>query len=103
MKFPSQQKPVVKRKTLAGLMLLGALCTGQAMAAPADLTSQKMFAEPTGVSAKEAAGLARDRVGGKLISIKPNRKQGGYNVRLLVEGGRVVKVSVDPSGRIRTP
>lgn len=63
--------------------------------------SDNYFSQPAGISRKEAARRARDATDGKVIAIKPARKgNDGYNVRLVVDGGRVVTVRVDRSGKV---
>ena len=63
--------------------------------------SDNFFSQPAGISRKEAARRARDATDGKVIAVKPDKKGGdGYNVRLVVEGGRVVTVKVDQSGKV---
>jgi len=63
--------------------------------------SDTYFSQPAGISRKEAARRARDATDGKVIAIKPVKKGSeGYNVRLVVEGGRVVTVRVDRSGKV---
>lgn len=52
-------------------------------------------------AAKQAATAARNEVGGRVISVKPQKKGQGHRVRMLVEGGRVVTVDVDGKGRVR--
>ena len=66
-----------------------------------DARTDTFFSQPTGISRKEAARRARDATDGKVIAIKPNKKgKDGYNVRLVVDGGRVVTVRVDQSGKV---
>lgn len=94
----------IRRRCLAWLVPLVLCALGtplSGMAAERDLTPQSFVPAPAAVTAKDAARLAREQVGGKLISIKPDKKLGGYTVRLLVDGGRVVKVRVDQQGRVR--
>lgn len=66
-----------------------------------DARSDNFFSQPAGISRKEAARRARDATDGKVIAIKPDKKgNDGYNVRLVVDGGRVVTVRVDQSGKV---
>jgi ribosomal protein L34 len=51
--------------------------------------------------ARRAAVAARSHVGGRVISVKPEKRNSGYRVRMLVDGGRVVTVEVDAKGRVR--
>ncbi len=54
------------------------------------------------ISAKQAAAIARKEMEGRVLSVKPMLDKGaGYRVNMLLDGGRVVTVKVDPHGRIR--
>ena len=66
----------------------------------AQTKSNNYFSDQAGVSQRQAASAARSKIGGKVISVKPEKNGKGYRVRLLVEGGRVVTVQVDPKGRV---
>lgn len=55
------------------------------------------------ISAKRAASIARRQVDGRVLAIKPQGREGGWHVRMLAEGGRVVTVTIDPQGRIQAP
>ena len=71
-----------------------------------DLTkdaSAQSFAPQSRISLKEATSIAREHVGGRVLSA--NTKQRGaqveYRVRMLVNGERVVTVTVDHNGEVR--
>ena len=66
----------------------------------AQTKANNYFSDQAGVSSRQAASAARNKVGGKVISVKPRKNGKGYRVRLLVEGGRVVTVQVDATGRV---
>lgn len=57
--------------------------------------------EQGSMQARRAAAAARSHVGGRVISVKPEKQDNGYRVRMLVDGGRVVTVNVDAKGRVR--
>ena len=61
------------------------------------------FAPQTRVSLKQATVIAREHTGGRVLSA--NTKQRGtlveYRVRMLVNGERVVTVTVDQNGEVR--
>ena len=66
-----------------------------------DARTDTFFSQPAGISRKEAARRARAATDGKVIAIKPDKQgKSGYNVRLVVDGGRVVTVRVDQSGKV---
>ncbi|MCY4565579.1 MAG: hypothetical protein OXE40_14035 [Gammaproteobacteria bacterium] len=51
---------------------------------------------------ESAAGVARRETGGRVLSVTPlDGGQQGYRIRLLLDGGRVTTVLVDPRGGIR--
>jgi len=52
----------------------------------------------TGMSAEQAASIVQRAYGGRIVSVKPSG--GGYNVRVLLDGGRVKTVQVDANGRL---
>jgi uncharacterized membrane protein YkoI len=55
--------------------------------------------QTSGMSAEQAASIVRGAYGGRVVSVKPSG--GGYNVRVLLDGGRVKTVQVDANGRMR--
>jgi uncharacterized membrane protein YkoI len=54
--------------------------------------------ETSGMSAEQAASIVRGAYGGRVVSVKPSGR--GYNVRVLLDGGRVKTVQVDANGRM---
>ena len=51
---------------------------------------------------ESAAGVARRETGGRVLSVTPlDGGHQGYRIRLLLDGGRVTTVLVDPRGGIR--
>lgn len=80
---------------LALLLGLGAL----AAPAPADaayshlaMQTRKVVDQRNQLSPQEAAARARAKYGGKVLKVK--REGGGYKVRLLLESGRVITVTI---------
>lgn len=53
-----------------------------------------------GISSGQAASIARGAYGGRVVSVQPGG-DGGYKVRLLLDGGRVKTVRVDGGGSVR--
>ena len=86
-------------------------CTGAVWAAQeqTDLPSMKpssarqSFAPTPGISLEKATSIARKHTGGRVLSASPRvRSQGTeYRVRMLVDGERVVTVTVDHRGRVQ--
>ena len=88
---------------LAGLLIV---CTGSVQAHVALLmvgaSQANNYVNDQGSSqARRAAAAARSHVGGRVISVKPEKQDNGFRVRMLVDGGRVVTVKVDAKGRVR--
>lgn len=64
---------------------------------------QDSFVAQPGINLREATAIARKHTGGKVLSANP-RQRGAvmeYRVRMLVDGERVVTVTVDDSGQVR--
>ncbi|MEM7098085.1 MAG: PepSY domain-containing protein [Pseudomonadota bacterium] len=110
----SQKRQHGPSSTLVGLGLALLLCLGQISAVHAanglptikELTqdaSNSNFAPQSRVSLKQATAIARKHTGGRVLSA--NTKQRGaqveYRVRMLVNGERVVTVTVDQAGQVR--
>jgi hypothetical protein len=91
-------------------VLLGCLVLPVA-AAPArnernDLTNpagSSSFAPAPSISLEKATSIARRHTGGRVLSTTPKQRSAGteYRVRMLVDGERVVTVTVDHKGRIK--
>lgn len=100
-------KPMKQRRFfVVSLFCLLAVFAGPQIAyaqpfAKENARSENYFNQAPGISRKEAARQARNATQGKVIAIKPISKGSrGYNVRLVVDGGRVVTVRVDQSGKV---
>ena len=85
---------------VTGVVLLSALLSPVVLAA--DGQAKRFVSEDQNdVTAREAANAARQKVDGRVISVKPQRRgERGYRVRILAEGGRVVTLSVDERGKV---
>ena len=105
MDAPRPIKPKLRHSHAALLLLLAAL------AAPASLTTAWGAERPTVVkslalqpptTAQTAAGIARRETGGRVLSVTAlEGGEGGYRIRLLLNGGRVTTVLVDARGGVR--
>ena len=110
-------------KTLTGIprILVSALLTaalaagaGSAFAQDVDLSragldaglppdaSSSYFAPAPGIGIQQATDIVRRDIGGRVLSANPRRvgQNTQYRVRVLVDGERVVTVTVDHNGRI---
>lgn len=85
------------------LALIVAVSPAQAAEDYRDITrnaANNYVTQGSKISPKRAANIARRHVDGRVLKVKPAR-DGGYQVRVLAEGGRVVTVVVDDHGRVR--
>lgn len=99
----------------AGVLLMSALLSLSVHAAePRDglssveqprngLNRGQSFAPSPGISIDKATSLARQKVGGRVLSTTPKQRGGNtiYRVRMLVDGERVITVTVDQQGRVK--
>ncbi len=95
----------------AAVVLLALSVSVPASAAPASGKQLKELSRPAGKSSfvprgitlRQATAIARRDVGGRVLSANERFRPGGveYRVRLLVDGERVVTVTVDGEGRLR--
>jgi hypothetical protein len=104
MNLPTSRRNVRHlRKLLFGALMC--LASGTLLAGPLDgiVKEANSFAPTNGVTLKKATEIARNERGGRVLSAKPYRRSGtiGYEVRLLIDGERVVNVIVDTDGRVR--
>ena len=78
-------------------------CTGIVSVARAE-TFQPNYslelAQKSGISMQRATAIVRRATGGRVVSASPT-KNGGFKVRVVLEGGRVKTVKVDRNGNIR--
>ena len=103
---------ISSRGTLrAALVSLVLSMSVQASAGPASGKQLQEISRPgagnsrvlRGISLRQATAIARRDVGGRVLSANERYRSGGveYRVRLLVDGERVVTVTVDGEGRLR--
>ena len=61
------------------------------------------FAPTPGISLEKATRIAREHTGGRVLSSTFRQRASGseYRVRMLVDGERVITVTVDHKGRIK--
>jgi hypothetical protein len=61
------------------------------------------FAPAPGISIEKATAIARKHTGGRVLSASPKTRATGtdYQIRMLVDGERVITVTVDHQGRIK--
>ncbi len=93
-------------KTSTRVIILLATVWSMGAALPAAAVVSEPFAgehyrEREGISADEAASIVRGSYGGRVVSVKASGN-GGWKVRVLLDGGRVKTVNVDSSGSIRS-
>jgi hypothetical protein len=69
----------------------------------ANPSGSSSFAPAPGISVEKATSIARRATGGRVLSATPKQRSAGteYRVRMLVDGERVVTVTVDHKGRIK--
>jgi hypothetical protein len=60
-------------------------------------------ADRAGISLEQATRIARATYGGRVVAARPTQRGGesGYQVRLVLDDGRVVNAFVDRQGRVR--
>ena len=65
--------------------------------------ASSQFAPQPGISLEQATQKARKATGGRVLSASPRQRSTGteYRVRLLVDGERVITVTVDSRGRVK--
>jgi len=81
-----------KLRIPALLLAAGLACTLPAAAAHAQKQRGDTRQEQSGLSAREAAAIAQRQHGGKVLKVQ---RQGQiYRVRLLLDNGRVITVSI---------
>lgn len=67
--------------------------------ADTDLKTCLVVAQQGSLSAQQAADIAQKKYGGRVLKIKPDGKV--YRIKLLLDSGRVIQVTVDAnSGKL---
>ncbi len=93
---------------LLPLLVLSLSTPGHAANSRADLPdvspppASNGFAPAPGISLEKATAIARKHTGGRVLSATPKQRSSGtvYRIRMLVDGERVVTVTVDERGQI---
>lgn len=94
----------MKRRARVLILLVAVSSMGAALPAVAVVSEPygaELYREREGISADEAASIVRSSYGGRVVSVKA-AGNGGWKVRVLLDGGRVKTVNVDSSGSIRS-
>ena len=87
----------VRRRLLAFL----SVCLPFAAVAAERESTQRNFAPQPSVSQNRAVNLVREEVDGRVLSVIPiEGGRRGYEVRVLLEGGRIQTIRVGPLGRV---
>ena len=88
----------VRSRLLAALLICLPLAAAPAEREPA----QRTLAPQPGVSQDRALDLVREAVDGRVLSVIPiEGGRRGYEVRVLLEGGRIQTIRVNPRGRLQ--
>lgn len=92
---------------LAGLLAQVALCIALALngalalAAPEREPSRNSFAPQPGMSINQANRLLRGQIDGRAVAVVPlDGGRRGYQVRVLLDSGRILTIRMDRNGRI---
>ena len=92
---------------LAGLMAQAALCIALALngalalAVPEREPSRNSFAPQPGMSINQANRLLRGQIDGRAVAVVPlDGGRRGYQVRVLLDSGRILTIRMDRNGRI---
>lgn len=93
----------VGRRLLRAALLCGLLASPGIPAAGDVQWASKVLAAKSAISLEEATEIVRRAYGGRVLSASPTSKNGkkGYQVRVLLDGGRVKTVFVDSNGSVR--
>ncbi len=107
--IPKTWQPGNRRDTLVllPLVLLMALAAAAnppvALSAEQASTAKRLAAQPWS-TLESAADIVRRETGGRVLSVTPlEGGHRGYRVRVLLDGGRVTTILVDPQGSSRRP
>lgn len=72
-----------------------------AVAATHEPFHYEVYRDAGGISADQAAAIVRSSFGGRVVSVK-SAGRNGWDVRVILDGGRVKTVHVDGNGSIRS-
>ena len=84
----------MRNRILVATFMALLLATGTGFVLPQQALAQqgKPAAQQAGLTPREAAARAQAQHGGRVLSV--SRKGGGYQVKLLLDSGRVITVPV---------
>jgi hypothetical protein len=93
----------VGRRLLRAVLLCALLASPVISAAGDGQRADRVLAAKSTISLEEATEIVRRAYGGRVLSASPASKNGkkGYQVRVLLDGGRVKTVFVDSNGSVR--
>ncbi len=93
----------ISRRLLRTLLLCGLITLPGVSLAGEVRWADQVLAAKSAISLEEATEIVRRAYGGRVLSASPTSKNGkkGYQVRVLLDGGRVKTVFVDSSGSVR--
>jgi hypothetical protein len=93
----------ISRRLLRTLLLCGLITLPGLSLAGEVRWADQVLAAKSAISLEEATEIVRRAYGGRVLSASPTSKNGkkGYQVRVLLDGGRVKTVFVDSSGSVR--
>ena len=84
-----------------GLLAVFLMCLPLAAGAAERESAQRTLAPQPNVSEDHAVDLVREEVDGRVLSVFPiDGGRRGYQVRVLLEGGRIETIRVDPQGHL---
>ena len=84
-----------------GLLAVLLMCLPWAAGAAERESAQRTLAPQPNVSEDHAVDLVREEVDGRVLSVFPiDGGRRGYRVRVLLEGGRIETIRVDPRGHL---
>ncbi|MCY4214720.1 MAG: hypothetical protein OXF68_13995 [Gammaproteobacteria bacterium] len=89
------------RTVLTRLLACLLMCLPLAAAAAEREPARRALAPQSGVSQDRALNLVREAVDGRVLSVVPIESgRRGYQVRILLDGGRIQTIRVSPRGRL---
>ena len=93
----------ISRRLLRTMLLCGLIALPGLSLAGEVRWADQVLAANSAISLEEATEIVRRAYGGRVLSASPTSKNGkkGYQVRVLLDGGRVKTVFVDSSGSVR--
>ena len=93
----------VGKRLLRAVLLCGLFALPGVVAAGDVQWVDQVLAAKSTISLEEATDIVRRAYGGRVLSASPASKNGkkGYQVRVLLDGGRVKTVFVDSNGSVR--